>query len=74
MTLTSVGDKGQRFEICADGYPLEGKRCVIGWTDKLEDAASMATSTLQAPGCTRVAVRDRWERKDDLLVYARSGS
>lgn len=53
-----VGDKGQRYEVRAAGYPTGGVH-VIAWTDSKERADSIATSILTAPGCTNSNVIDR---------------
>jgi hypothetical protein len=55
---TNVGDRGQRFEVRAFGYPKAGKS-VIGWSDDLAGARRMATSIGKAPSCTETEVFDR---------------
>lgn len=54
----NVGDKGQRYEIVAEGYPKDGKN-VIGWTDDFEKATAMAASIRKAPSCVSTSVVDR---------------
>lgn len=60
---TNVGDRGQRFEVRATGYPKEGES-VIGWSDTLDGADSMADSIRLAPSCTSTTIYDRAQGKD----------
>lgn len=69
MTLTSPGDKGQRYEVSAVGYPFDGQTCVIGWAEQMFDAARMASAVLQAPSCSSVSIRDRWTKTDVTPWY-----
>lgn len=55
---TNVGDRGQRFEVRAWGYPKDGWN-VIGWTDDLGGARRWEQSIGKAPGCTRTMTWDR---------------
>lgn len=57
----NVGDKGQRYEVRATGYPKEGVKSVIGWSDDLDGAERMAAAIRKAPGCTSTTVVDRQE-------------
>lgn len=61
MSLSPIGDKGQRYEISCTGYPFEGEKTVIGWTEQLPEAERMATGLRRAPGATSVHIRDRWK-------------
>lgn len=60
MTLTpeKIGDKGQRFEVRAMGYPNDGSN-VIGWTNDAERAEVMMKSIRKAPRCTCAWIVDR---------------
>jgi hypothetical protein len=66
----AVGDKGQRYEIRATGYPAGGEH-VIGWTDRMDRAESIAASILKAPSCTASRIIDRqqvgmdWKLSED---------
>jgi hypothetical protein len=55
---TNIGDRGQRFEVSAIGYPKDGKN-VIGWAATEEGANEMAAAIRLAPGCTSTTIRDR---------------
>jgi hypothetical protein len=59
MSLTPIGDKGQRYEISAIGWPLEEK-AVIGWAEDAQQAERIAAAARLAPGCKRTEIRDRW--------------
>lgn len=54
----AVGDKGQRYEVHAVGYPKPGDN-VIGWTDSESGAFRMMTAIAKAPGCTGSSIIDR---------------
>lgn len=54
----AVGDRGQRYEIRAIGWPDEGEG-VIGWNENAEGAERTAASIRKAPGCTKAWVIDR---------------
>ena len=62
MSMKPVGDKGQRYEVASHGYPVEGEKCVIGWTEYLHVAEQMAKSIALAPGCVKWSIRDRWDK------------
>jgi len=62
----AVGDRGQRYEIRATGWPKEGKS-VIGWWSKLDGADEMMASLLKAPSCTSVEIFDR-EKNEVAIV------
>jgi hypothetical protein len=53
-----TGDKGQRFQITAMGYPKDGFN-VIGWSNSEVNATKIAQTILKAPGCTTAQVYDR---------------
>lgn len=55
---TNVGDRGQRFEVRATGYPKE-EQSVIGWADDINVADDMAAAIREAPGCVATAIFDR---------------
>lgn len=54
----AVGDRGQRYEVRATGYPFPEKS-VIGWSDRQEKAERMARAILCAPRCTGAEIYDR---------------
>lgn len=66
----NVGDKGQRYEVLAHGYPKKDETDVIGWSDTLEGAERMMNAILKAPGCTSAKIFDRQEQKDVIKRYA----
>jgi hypothetical protein len=55
-----VGDRGQRYEVRATGYPKE-EQSVIGWADDVYVANEMANAIRKAPGCRATAIFDRRE-------------
>ena len=57
MTLPAdrIGDKGQPYQVEAEGYPDDGWN-VIGWAETRDVAADMASSISLAPSCTKVRV------------------
>lgn len=65
----AVGDKGQRYEIRAIGYP-RGAQSVIGWANNLEGADDMLSALCEAPGCVSVEIFDRQESKPVIKRYA----
>lgn len=67
---TNVGDRGQRYEIRATGYPKDEKS-VIGWTLKLDDIEKVISALCQAPGCVSVEIFDRQEGKPVITRFAR---
>lgn len=66
----NVGDKGQRYEVVANGYPKNQTDNVIGWCDTLEGAERLMTAILKAPGCTSVRIFDRQENIGVIKRYA----
>lgn len=62
---TNVGDRGQRYEVRAFGYPKEGQN-VIGWSDTLAGAGKMQSAIRQAPGCTGTEIFDRVDGKSRI--------
>jgi hypothetical protein len=62
MSLTPTGDKGQRYEISAIGWPLPEKT-IIGWVEYIAQAERMALGARLSPGCKRTEIRDRWGRQ-----------
>jgi hypothetical protein len=58
----NVGDKGQRYEVRATGYPKD-EESVIGWCPTLELAESMAAAIRHVPGCLSTQIFDRQENK-----------
>jgi hypothetical protein len=65
----NVGDRGQRFEVRASGYP-KPEQSVIGWSDGIDGAERMAAAIRQAPGCTSTEIFDRQENKSVITRYA----
>jgi hypothetical protein len=65
----NVGDKGQRYEVRATGYPKQEKS-VIGWCPTLAGAEKMARAIRLAPGCTSTEIFDREENKAVIKQYA----
>lgn len=65
----NVGDKGQRYEVRATGYP-KTEESVIGWTDNLDGADRMAGAVRKAPGCTSTVIFDRQENKQVIRRFA----
>lgn len=65
---TNVGDRGQRYEIRATGYPKEGEN-VIGWASTLDGAEDMMKSILKAPSCTSSTIHDREQGFDVMTRY-----
>ncbi len=62
MTLPAsrIGDKGQRWQVEALGYPREGEWATIGWSDTRDGARAMASSIKNHPSCTQTRISDRW--------------
>ncbi len=69
MSLAPVGDRGQRYEVSAFGWP-HPDWCVIGWVDKIDGARRMANGALLAPSCTKSKIRDRWNKDPDEILDA----
>ncbi|WP_439398972.1 hypothetical protein ACRQ5Q_16665 [Bradyrhizobium sp. PMVTL-01] len=66
----NVGDKGQRYEVLANGYPTDQDDNVIGWTETLDGAERMMSAILKAPGCTSASIFDRQEKVGVIKLYA----
>lgn len=66
---TNIGDRGQRYEVRATGYP-KADASVIGWSDTLAGADQIAEAIRQAPGCTRSEIFDRKENVQIIVRYA----
>lgn len=66
---TNIGDRGQRYEVRATGYPEEGES-VIGWSSTVEGADQIASAIRQAPGCTSTQILDRQENKPVIRRFA----
>lgn len=69
MSLMPTGDKGQRYEILATGWPFEGET-ITGWAEKKNDAERMAGAVRVAPSCTQTRIRDRWHVEPDQIEEA----
>ena len=67
---TNIGDRGQRYEVRATGYPHQERESVVGWAETLEGAGTMLDSFCKAPGCTSVIIYDRVEHRDVIRRYA----
>lgn len=67
---TNVGDRGQRYEVRATGYPKRDGEAVIGWASTLEGAEKMASGIRQAPGCSSTTIFDRQEKKNVITRFA----
>lgn len=66
---TNVGDRGQRYEIRATGYPKAGKN-TIGWANDLNGSDKMLSALCQAPGCVSVEIFDRQEGRPIITRFA----
>lgn len=66
----NVGDKGQRYEVLAHGYPKNELDNVIGWSDTLEGAERMMNAILKAPGCTSGKIYDRQAKVGVIKRYS----
>jgi hypothetical protein len=60
-----TGDKGQRYEVRARGWPASGIQ-PIGWSDDKEHAEHLARTIRKAPSCTTAEV---WDRHEDFCVF-----
>lgn len=67
---TNVGDRGQRFEVRAAGWPFEHESA-IGWTMTVDAARSMCVGTLRAPGCKYALINDR-ETKETIFKESKN--
>ncbi len=65
----NVGDKGQRYEVRATGYP-KPEKSVIGWSESLEGADRMALAIRKAPGCISTEIFDRRDDVSVMTMYA----
>jgi len=65
----NVGDRGQRYEVRATGYP-KAEQSVICWCSNLAAAESMADAIRQAPGCTSTEIYDRQDDKPVITRFA----
>lgn len=66
---TNVGDRGQRYEVRATGYPKD-EETVIGWAKELPDAERLAASIRLAPGCISTSVTDRTNGDQSIVTRA----
>ncbi|MCW5705462.1 MAG: hypothetical protein KIT82_23125 [Bradyrhizobium sp.] len=66
---TNVGDRGQRYEVRATGYPKPDES-VIGWATTLDGASDIAAAIRRAPGCTSTTIFDRETNKPVITQYA----
>jgi hypothetical protein len=66
---TNIGDRGQRYEVRATGYPKEGLG-VVGWATTLDGAAEMADAIRHHPACTSTTIFDRQENCNVITRYA----
>ena len=67
---TNVGDRGQRYEVLANGYPKDQVDNVIGWSDTRDGAKKMMEAILLAPRCTSAKIFDRQENKGVIKRYS----
>lgn len=67
---TNVGDRGQRYEVRATGYPDPDGTAVVGWAETLVAADSLADAIRKAPGCTSTEIFDRQEGKPVITRFA----
>lgn len=63
MTRLSTGDRGQRYEVRATGWPKRDEESVVGWTNDIHGADEMAEAASLAPGCTKTLIFDRDDQK-----------
>lgn len=66
---TNVGDRGQRYEVRATGYP-QSEESVIGWTHTIDAAEKIRLPIRLAPGCTSTEIFDREEKRSVITRYA----
>lgn len=64
-----VGDRGQRYEVVATGWPKKGTG-VIGWADGEAAAYRLFSAALKAPGCTSATIVDRQEKRNVITRFA----
>jgi hypothetical protein len=65
-----TGDKGQRYEVRATGYPKKSEESTVGWSNNLEGAERMAAAIRKAPGCTSTVIFDREANAPVIKQYA----
>lgn len=66
---TNIGDRGQRYEVRATGYP-KAEKSTIGWAETLKGAEELAAGIRLAPGCLSTEIFDRQENKPVIKRYA----
>ena len=66
---TNIGDRGQRYEVRATGYP-KAELSVIGWSSDLDGAEKMAAAIRKAPSCTSTEIFDREKGESVITRYA----
>lgn len=64
-----VGDRGQRYEVRATGWPRTEKSA-IGWTDLISKAAQMAASARTNPSCISTEIFDRQDITSVITRYS----
>lgn len=69
MIHAEVGDRGQRYEVRATGYP-RSERSVIGWSNDLDGAEKIAAAIRKAPGCLSTEIFDREQNCPVIKRYA----
>lgn len=69
---TNVGDRGQRYEVLANGYPKNQTDNIIGWSDTIEGATQMMEAIILAPSCTSARIFDRVDQIGVDKRYART--
>lgn len=65
---TNVGDRGQRYEVRAAGYPKD-EESKIGWSDTVKGAVGLADAIAKAPGCISTTI---WDRTEGRVVKHRT--
>lgn len=66
--IPSMGDRGQRYEIRAIGYPVVGSSMVVGWVDTLDSASRVGQMVLKMLGCL-VKIYDRRETSAVVVQF-----
>jgi hypothetical protein len=73
MTLPPerIGDKGQRYEVRALGWP---KDCwsTVGWVEDIEQAKALIHAISSAPGFDQAEICDREENRIVTIALHRS--
>lgn len=67
--IANIGDRGQRYEVRATGYPRD-ETSVIGWSSDLHGAEEMAAAIRKAPGCTSTTIFDREQNRQVITRFA----